>query len=293
MSSLSALAAAALVLPLLAHAAPPAALLAPTQRVATPAGELAVRAVGRGPTTLLLWHALYADASMWAPLAARLGDEYRLLIVDAPGHGASGLPEGPLTMAASGAALLAVLDAFGAERAAVVGCSWGGIGGVHAAAQAPQRIVALAAFNTPFGAGSSDLGTRTIVWMTGWMGDTEFFGRRVASGFFSPATHAQKPELVDAFVAVFPTRDSAKLQSAARAVLIERDSTEPLLPRLQLPVLVVAGADDERYPAADAQAAAAKTPGAKFMRVADSAHLTPLEQPDLAAQLIRELVPPR
>lgn len=296
---LSALILAAGVLPRAAGGTPSAASVAGTQqaaperRVATPAGELQVREAGRGRTVLLLWHALYADPSMFDPLVARLADDYRMLVVTAPGHGASGLPSGPLTSAAAGAAVLAILDAYGIERAAVVGCSWGGIAGVQAALQAPQRIGAVAAFNTPFGAGSDELGVRTIVWLTGWIGDTEFFGRRVAAGFFSPRTQQEQPQLVDRFVAVFPTRSQEPLQTAARAVLVERESLLPRLPQLQVPVLVVAGADDERYPAAEAEAAAQRMPQATFVRVTDSAHLTPLEQPELAARLIRALAPPQ
>jgi pimeloyl-ACP methyl ester carboxylesterase len=58
-------------------------------------------------------------------------------------------------------------------------------------------------------------------------------------------------------------------------------------------VLVVAGADDGRYPAAEAEAAARQMPSAKFVPVESSAHLTPLEHPELSARLIRDLVPPR
>jgi 3-oxoadipate enol-lactonase/4-carboxymuconolactone decarboxylase len=76
-------------------------------------------------------------------------------------------------------------------------------------------------------------------------------------------------------------------------VLIERESLLPLLPALNVPVLVVAGADDERCPAVEAEAAARRIPQARFVHVPDSAHLTPLEQPALAARLIRELVPPQ
>ncbi|MFO0297019.1 MAG: alpha/beta fold hydrolase [Pseudomonadota bacterium] len=270
----------------------PVAAPAPVERrVATPAGELQVRTAGRGRTPLLLWHALYADPSMFDGLVEELAPDHRLLLVTAPGHGASGLPAGPLTSAASGAAVLAVLDAHDIERAAVVGCSWGGIAGLQAALQAPQRIMAVGAFNTPFGPADSDLGSRAIVGMTGWIGHTAFFGRRVASGFFSRQVRSQQPELVDRFVAGFPGRDPRQLQAAARAVLLERESLLPLLPGIRVPVLVVSGAEDARYPAAEAEQIAQGIPQARFVRVADSAHLTPLEQPALTAQLVRQLVP--
>lgn len=261
------------------------------RRVITPAGELAVREAGQGTVPLLLWHGLYAEASMFDPLVKHLAPDYRLLLISAPGHGESGPPALPLSSAMSGAAVLTVLDAFGLERAAVIGCSWGGIAGLQAALQAPRRISAVAAFNTPFGPGISDFGTRSIVWLTGLLGNTAFFGRRVASGFFSRRSRAQNPEILEEFVAAFPARAPRMLQAAARAVLIERESLLPLLPKLEVPVLVVSGAEDTRYPPAETQEIARRIPKARFLTVEDSAHLTPLEQPEITARLVRELVP--
>ena len=230
---------------------------------------------------------------MFDPLVKHLAPDYRLLLVSAPGHGESSPPALPLSSAMSGAAVLAVLDAFGLERAAVLGCSWGGIAGLQAAFQAPHRISAVAAFNTPFGPGTSEFGTRSIVWLTGALGNTAFFGRRVASGFFSRRSRAQKPDVIQQFVAAFPGRAPRALQAAARAALIERESMLPLLPKLEVPVLVVSGAEDTRYPPAETQAIARRIPKARFLTVEDSAHLTPLEQPEIAARLVRGLVPPR
>ncbi|MCA3386376.1 MAG: alpha/beta fold hydrolase [Roseomonas sp.] len=262
------------------------------RRVTTPAGELAVREAGQGTVPLLLWHGLYAEASMFDPLVKHLAPDYRLLLVSAPGHGESGPPALPLSSAMSGAAVLAVLDAFGLERAAVLGCSWGGIAGVQAAFQAPDRISAVAAFNTPFGPGTSDFGTRSIVWLTGALGNSAFFGRRVASGFFSRRTRAQNPEVIEQFVAAFPGRTPRTVQAAARAVLIERESLLPLLSKIEVPVLVVSGAEDTRYPPAETQEIARRIPRARFFTVEGSAHLTPLEQPEISARLVRELVAP-
>lgn len=261
-------------------------------RVITPAGTLAVREAGQGTVPLLLWHGLYAEASMFDPLVKHLAPDFRLLLISAPGHGESGPPVLPLSSAMSGGAVLAVLDAFGLERAAVLGCSWGGIAGLRAAFQAPHRISAVAAFNTPLGPGTSDFGTRSIVWLTGLLGNTAFFGRRVAAGFFSRRTHARNPEVIEQFVAAFPGRAPRMLQAAARAVLIERESLLPLLPKLEVPVLVVSGAEDTRYPPAETQEIARRIPGARFLTVEDSAHLTPLEQPEITARLVRELVAP-
>ena len=260
------------------------------RRIETHAGALQVCVTGHGRTPLVLWHALFADPSMFEPLVERLAPNYRLLLVAAPGHGASGLPADRLTSAASGAAVLAILDAYEIPRAGVVGCSWGGIAGIQAALQAPHRIVAVAAFNTPLGPGTRDLGSRAIVTMAGWIGGTTFFGRRVAAEFFGRMTHARYPERVARFVEGFRGRDPSALRRAARAVLMERESLLPALPAIQVPLLIVSGAEDRRYPSAEAAQIAGGVPRARFVEAPGSAHLTPLENPMLAERLVRDLL---
>ena len=88
------------------------------RRIETHAGALQVCVTGHGRTPLVLWHALFADPSMFEPLVERLAPNYRLLLVAAPGHGASGLPADRLTSAASGAAAVARSE-FGARRQAL------------------------------------------------------------------------------------------------------------------------------------------------------------------------------
>jgi pimeloyl-ACP methyl ester carboxylesterase len=46
-----------------------------------------------------------------------------------------------------------------------------------------------------------------------------------------------------------------------------------------MPVLVVAGDDDQIAPAAEMKAMADAIAGARFMLVRDAGHMTPLEQP--------------
>ena len=65
---------------------------------------------------------------------------------------------------------------------------------------------------------------------------------------------------------------------ALRALRDRPDST-PLLARIQVPVLVVAGDDDQIAPAAEMEGMARAIPGARFVLLRGSGHLAPLEQP--------------
>ena len=61
----------------------------------------------------------------------------------------------------------------------------------------------------------------------------------------------------------------------------------PLLPRITAPTVVLAGADDPATPVAAAEELAAAT-GADLIVLPDSAHLTTVEQSDLATRHIAE-----
>ncbi len=102
---------------------------------------------------VLLCHGLGAAGAQFAEDAeffAALG--YRVLVPDLRGHGASGMPD---VVAADGfsttrlrADLFAMLDASGMAKVHWVGNSLGGILGLGAAEEAPERLASLTIFGT-------------------------------------------------------------------------------------------------------------------------------------------------
>ena len=59
--------------------------------IETRVGPLAVRVVGDGPTAVL-WPSLFMDERSWERLLPTLSGDRRLVVVNGPGHGASGDP---------------------------------------------------------------------------------------------------------------------------------------------------------------------------------------------------------
>ena len=62
--------------------------------------------------------------------------------------------------------------------------------------------------------------------------------------------------------------------------LRDRPDSTPLLGQIRIPVLVLAGDDDQITPPAGMQAMARAIPGARFMLIPEAGHLSPLEQPE-------------
>lgn len=137
--------------------------------IAGPVGRLAVWH-RRGDTAALpptlLVHGNSMTAGAWSPVIDALDVEREIVAFDLRGHGQS-VHEGPYGAAAYADDALAVLDAFGIERAHVVGGLFGGMAACVLAAQHPERVASLAMFGSApqvelFGADEVEAGLREM-----------------------------------------------------------------------------------------------------------------------------------
>lgn len=240
---------------------------------------LAYEVAGSGPPVLLL-HAGLLDRRMWDPQWARLAASFTAIRFDGRGYGASSDPTGPYTMHGDA---LEVLDAFGVERAAVVGVSIGGEAALDLAISVPYRVTALAAISaTPSGwSHSADLltaleGVEVAYETRGLDAANEREMRIWVDGpFRSPGD---------------PDRELRRLVGSVNRVLLERQSqfafepTEldpPAIGRLdevRCPALVVTGELDQPSVLAGAFELARGT-GARHVEIPGAAHLPNLEKP--------------
>jgi 4,5:9,10-diseco-3-hydroxy-5,9,17-trioxoandrosta-1(10),2-diene-4-oate hydrolase len=104
--------------------------------------DLAVRSGGSGDPLVCL-HAIGHGARDFERLAERLGDRFRVIAPDWPGHGESAAAAIPPEAGAYAALLPALLDALAVERAIVLGNSIGGAAAIHFAANHLDRVRAL------------------------------------------------------------------------------------------------------------------------------------------------------
>ncbi len=95
------------------------------------------------PLTVVLVHGWAGNRTYWEHQVAFLSDRYRVVALDLAGHGESGLGRADWDLAAFGDDVLAVVDAVGAERVALVGHSMGGDAAVFAARQLGDRVAGI------------------------------------------------------------------------------------------------------------------------------------------------------
>ena len=100
--------------------------------------------------TLVFIHGVLNDHSVWILQTRYFAHHgFNVLAVDLPGHGKS---EGSCPKSVEEAAefILALLDAAGVKRAALIGHSWGSLIALHTASLAPERVSQLALVGTAF-----------------------------------------------------------------------------------------------------------------------------------------------
>lgn len=261
------------------------------RRIPTRVGELAVEQRGEG-TPLLLWPSLLADRSMWRHQADELAGDYRLLLVDGPGHGESAVPRGSFSLEDCAAAGCEVLDAHGVAAAVWVGLSWGGMTALRAALLAPGRVRALALFDTSADAEplAHRLRYQAMVTLYRRFGYLGLLARPLARALFGATTLKTNPEVVETVFAHIRRAEPEGIALAAEAVILNRRPIRDQLGRLRIPTLVVVGEEDQATPPPHAEAIAAAIPGARLERIAECGHLSALEAPRQVNRILRSFL---
>ena len=109
--------------------------------------RLHVAEAGDGPPLVLL-HGWPQHWWCWRRVIPRLARSHRLLIPDLRGWGWSDAPPGDYAKATFAADVLALLDAEGLDRVALMGHDWGGYTAFLLALEHPERVERLVALDT-------------------------------------------------------------------------------------------------------------------------------------------------
>ena len=252
-------------------------------------GGLHVAEWGDGEPLLAL-HGFTGSCETWRPF----GDAWpgmRLLAPDLPGHGRS--LAAPATIPATVEALLALLDARGLSRVALLGYSMGGRIALRLALQAPERISALIVESaSPGMADPAARGERVAA-------DRALADRLERDGIAAFVDHWQSlplwqsqkelPEQAQASLrAQRLANEPAGLARSLRAAGTGVDA--PVLEALvdlPCPALFIAGALDARY-CDHASAMAARAPRGRAARIAQAGHAAHLEQPEAFRRVVAE-----
>ena len=222
---------------------------------------------GDGPP-LLLTHGYSSTSQMWHGQIEALSRKHKLVLWDMRGHGQSDYPDdsAAYSEALTVGDIAAILDAVGARRAIIGGLSLGGYMSLAFYRAHPDRARALLIIDTGPGFKKDDA--------------REAWNKRA----HDTATRFEQEGLAVLKAASrersgVDHRDAKGLALAARGMLTQRDArVMELLPTIQVPSLIVVGADDTSFLAAS-DYMAAKIPGAQKVVIPAAGHAVNIDQP--------------
>jgi 3-oxoadipate enol-lactonase len=239
---------------------------------------------GQG-TPVVLLHGFPLCAAIWHEQQRRLGERYRVITPDLRGHGHSPAPPGVYEMDLLARDVLALLDSLKINKAIIMGHSMGGYVTLAAWKLAPERFLALGLVNSQAGADTEE-GRQSRAKMAD----------RVAAEGSKVVAEAMLPKL---FAADLPA-DAPIIEQVRRMILntppagiigslkgmAARPDSGALLPKISVPVLILAGDKDQIIPPDKAKAMASAIKTATLTTVANAGHMAMLEQPEATTTAI-------
>jgi pimeloyl-ACP methyl ester carboxylesterase len=221
---------------------------------------------------LILQHGFSGSIELWHELGyvERLHKDYRLILVDARGHGASDKPYEPeaYELERFVSDITAVLDDLHIGKAHYWGYSMGGWIGFGMAKYAAQRSESLIIGGAqPYGRSFAQARETLRKGIDGW---TTFLADQ---GIFSPAALA---------------RAQNNDAQALRALIQDRPDISNILPNVTLPCLLYAGSADSQFELANR--CAQELPSATMVTLPDLNHFQVMARSDLVVpQVVRFL----
>ena len=235
---------------------------------------------GHGPP-LVLHHGLGGSLEVWRQLgyAAALRDNYKVILLDARGHGASDKPHdrrayGLLNQVAD---VLAVLEALQLSKAHFLGYSMGGWIGLGLAKYAPERVESLVL------GGTHPYADPSYVEAFGPLdgGDPEAFLAALERVLGEPVPREVRPRLL-----------ANDLRALTAVAAQPRPSLEDVLPTMMMPCLLFVGGADGRRAAVEK--CAGQISHAALVTIPGGSHVDTLVRSDVVLpHVMRFLAAPR
>jgi pimeloyl-ACP methyl ester carboxylesterase len=238
---------------------------------------------GSGSPVLFI-HAFPLSADQWLPQLARVPPGWRFVAADLRGFRGHGpafedLGLDGLTIDRYADDLVDLMSHLEIDRAVVVGISMGGYVAFALVRRAAARVAGLVLANTRSAADSDEgRAKRDQLIETARTGGIAAVSAQMLPNLVGETTRREQPDLVAAVDRAIQANTVDAVVAAATALKTRPDSTA-MLPALQMPALVIHGAEDTIVPAAEAEAMAAAIPGARLAVLPRTGHLSNLEAP--------------
>jgi pimeloyl-ACP methyl ester carboxylesterase len=252
--------------------------------------DMAVVDEGSG-LPLLLVHGFPLDHSMWKYQIDEFAQHCRVIAPDLRGFGGTTATVGTASMEQMADDLAALLDVLGvSEPVLFCGLSMGGYIGWQFVRKYESRLKALIACDTRAIADTAEqaAGRRQLAERVLREGPAPVADAMLPK-LFAGETRERRPDLVDATREVI-LRTNPQGIASALAGLAERPDVTELLSKIEVASLVIVGEHDAISSPEEMETIADALPNSAWVVVPHAGHLSPLENPDVFNEALREYI---
>jgi pimeloyl-ACP methyl ester carboxylesterase len=236
---------------------------------------------------LLLLHGVGLCADDWIGPASHLGDRFRVIRVDARGHGRSSAPKGQWQLADFTADLAALLDRLEIGKVNLAGFSMGGLIAQAFTLHYPERVKKLAILAATTGRNENEQGSieERLNYLRAHHPGS-YFRERACPRWFTDEFQIAAPDVVTYCERVVAANDH-EAYIKAYEVLVNNDLADEL-PRIKQETLVLTGEHDIGAGPRAAELIASRIPKSRLIIVPRLRHHILLEAPDIVGGILRE-----
>lgn len=254
-------------------------------------------ASGSGPERqpIVLLHCFGCSSEWWEPMIPALNEDHRVITIDLIGHGGSEKPSSGYEIAAQSAAVAEAMSELGVQRATVVGHSLGGLVATSLAEQSSQLVDRVVLIGVGSEADDAELGFTAELSRTPVVGEALWrlrtdglvksgYGEAFAGGY-SVEEGFEDPERVvaDNDAMTYTAFDQARSEADE---FLESGSVASRLTATGVPVLVMAGTEDQILDSSSVLESFETVPGARIEELDGLGHSPNVEDPEAVAEFL-------
>lgn len=251
--------------------------------------EIDYRDEGAGVPVVFI-HAFPLNQSMWDEQVSQLREHCRTITLDLRGFGRSEAPQDPFSIDEMAADVRGLMSILNIDRAVLVGLSMGGYVTLAFYRSYPDAVRAMVLADTRASADTSDARERRL--KSAQKAEAE--GSAAIANDMIPlllgdTTLNTRPGTVDRVRSMIEANAPRVIAGAQRAMADRRDSTDAL-PNIEIPVMIIFGAEDKLTSAGEAESLRTNIKEARLGLIEAAGHLPNIERPAEFNALLTEFI---
>lgn len=250
--------------------------------------ELAYDESGGG-IPLLFLHGWPHDRTLWAGQLSGLPTQARCLAPDLRGFGVSTV-QAPYSMDQYADDLAALLGQLGVERAVICGLSMGGYVALAMLRRHRPLVRGLILTSTRASADTPEAREKRMR-LIAFVQEhgVEALASKQLKGMVGETTLNTRPDVLEAMRQIMASAPDAGVIGALHAMADRANSTD-LLAGIDVPTLVVSGAEDTIIPPDEMRTMASAIRGSRFESISGAGHVCPYERPAAFNHVVAEFI---